>query len=144
LGEKNTIWLKENKNSNLDNLNKMSTESAPQPAIPVVTVPESAPVQLQDIVSIEASQRAVVDSSSVEKPLEEPLNQAEFASMISGEDVTVREPAPTAPPTAVVTPVAEKPLEKPLHYDLTLPQPVVYTPLRRSKRVKRSSQKGKK
>jgi hypothetical protein len=134
LGEKNTIWLKENKNSNLD---KMSTESAPQLTIPVVTIPESK----GQVISLEASSSSV-ETASIEKPQE--INQAEFASMISGEDVVAPEPAPTQPQTAVVTPVAEKPLEKPLHYDLKLPQPVVYTPLRRSKRVKRSSQKGKK
>jgi hypothetical protein len=135
LSVKNTVWLKQKKKSNLD---EMSTESAPQLAIPVVTIPESK----REVISLEAP----VETSGVEKPLVEPptLNQAEFAAAVSGEDVVVPEPAPTQPQTSVVTPVAEKPLEKPLHYDLTLPQPVVYTPLRRSKRVKRSSQKGKK
>lgn len=80
------------------------------------------------------------------------LNQAEFASMVSGErvatpgsDLPASTPDPHVPPaSSVVTPVAEKPLEKPLHYDLKLPQPVIYKPLLFSKKVKRVKGGGKK
>lgn len=97
-----------------------------EPAIPVVNVPTS-----DDVFT---------------------LNQAEFASMVSGEqvatpgsDLPASNPDPHVPPaSSVVTPVAEKPLEKPLHYDLKLPQPVIYKPLLFSKKVKRVKGGGKK